>query len=80
MLNSKRHKTASKSFEEMTFREQNYALNHNALQFRRQLAIHLRAAKAHGHSPKDVLNVRVRLLKRLFDRHAKEIETTAVSV
>jgi hypothetical protein len=64
----------------MTFREQRHALNRNALQFRRQLGIHLRTAKAHGHSPKDVLNGRVRLLKRLFDSHTKEIETPAVPV
>jgi hypothetical protein len=80
MLNSRRHKTVSKSFEDMTFKEQNHALNRNALQFRRQLAIHLRTAKAHGHCPKDVLNGRVRLLKRLFDSHARQIETSASTI
>jgi len=80
MMNSRRHKTVSKIFEEMTFGEQNHAMNRHALQFRRQLAIHLRTAKAHGYSPKEVLNGRVRLLKRLFDNHAREIETSASSV
>ena len=80
MMNSKRHKTVSKNFEDMTFREQNHAMNRTALQFRRQLVIHLRAAKAHGRSPKDVLNGRVRLLGRLFESHAREIETSASSV
>jgi hypothetical protein len=80
MMTSRRHKTVSKSFEDMTFKEQNHAMNRTALQFRRQLAIHLRAAKAHGRSPKDVLNGRVRLLKRLFESHAREIETSASSV
>src|SRR5439155_25935765 len=62
------------------FREQNHAMNRHAIDFRRHLAIHLRTAKAHGHSPKEVLNGRVRLLQRLFDNHAREIETTASSV
>jgi hypothetical protein len=64
----------------MTFKEQNHAMNRNALQFRRQLAIHLRTAKAHGRSPKEVLNGRVRLLGHIFKNHAKEIETTVSSV
>ena len=80
MLNSARHKNVSKSFEDMTFKEQNHAMNRTALQFRRQLTIHLRAAKAHGQCPKEVLNGRVRLLGRLFESHAKEIETSAVPV
>jgi hypothetical protein len=79
MVNSRRHKTVSKSFEDMTFKEQNHAMNRNALQFRRQLAIHLRTAKADGHSPKEVLNGRVRLLGHIFKNHAREIETTATS-
>jgi len=63
----------------MTFKEQNHAMNRNALQFRRQLIIHLRTAKAHGQCPKEVLNGRARLLRRIFDNHAKEIETPAIS-
>jgi len=77
MTNSTRHKNAPKSFEDMSFKEQNQALNRNALQFRRQLTIHLRTAKANGRSPKEILNGRVRLLGHIFKNHAKEIETTA---
>jgi hypothetical protein len=73
MMNSRRHKTVSKNFEDMTFKEQNRAMNRNALQFRRQLIIHLRTAKADGQCPKEVLDGRVRLLGRLFEGHAKEI-------
>jgi hypothetical protein len=74
MLNTQRHKTVSKkSFEDMTFKEQNHAINRTTLQFRRQLLIHLRTAKANGHCTKTVLNGRVRLLGRLFEKHAKEI-------
>jgi hypothetical protein len=79
MLNSRRHKNVSKSFEDMTFKEQNQAMNRNALQFRRQLIIHLRTAKADGRCTKEVLNRRVRLLGRIFENHAKEIETPAIS-
>jgi len=78
MLNARRHKNVSKNFEDMTFKEQNQAMNRNALQFRRQLAIHLRTAKAHGQCPKEVLKGRHRLLRRILDNHTKEIETSAV--
>ena len=72
MLNSRRHKIVSKNFEDMTFKEQNHAMNRTALQFRRQLMIHLRTAKANGHCTKDVLNSRARLISRVFESHAKE--------
>lgn len=72
MLNSRRHKIVSKSFEEMTFKEQNHAMNRTALQFRRQLMIHLRTAKADGRCTKEVLNGRARLISRLFESHANE--------
>jgi hypothetical protein len=80
MLNLKRHKNAPKSFEEMTFKEQNQAMNRNALQFRRQLIIHLRTARAAGRSTKEILHGRARLFRRIFDNHAKEIETSTISV
>jgi hypothetical protein len=80
MLNSRRHKNVSKNFEDMTFKEQNQAMNRNALQFRRQLIIHLRTAKADGRSTREVLNGRVRLLRRIFENHAKEIESPAISL
>jgi hypothetical protein len=79
MLNSRRHKTVvAKNFEDMSFPEQRRAMNRNALQFRRQLMIHLHRAKSEGHCTKTVLNSRIRLLGRLFDKHASEIETSAV--
>ena len=80
MLNSRRHKNVSKNFEDMTFKEQNQAMNRNALQFRRQLIIHLRKAKADGRCTREVLNGRVRLLGRIFENHAKEIETPEISL
>jgi hypothetical protein len=67
MLTTRRHKTVSKSFEDMTFKEQNHAMNRNALQFRRQLIIHLRKAKADGHCTKTVLASRARLLGRVLE-------------
>ena len=79
MTNSRRHKNVSKSFEDMTFKEQNHAMNRNALQFRRQLIIHLRKAKTDGRCTKEVLTRRVRLIGRIFDNHDKEIETPAIS-
>jgi hypothetical protein len=67
MLSTRRHKTVSKSFEDMSFKEQNHAMNRNALQFRRQLIIHLRKAKADGHCTKTVLDRRTRLLGRVLE-------------
>jgi hypothetical protein len=68
MLTTRRHKTVSKNFEDMTFKEQNHALNRNALQFRRQLTIHLHRAKVDGHCTKTVLDSRARLLGRLIEK------------
>ena len=67
MLNTRRHKTVSKNFEDMTFKEQNHAMNRNALQFRRQLIIHLRKAKADGRCTREVLDSRARLLGRVLE-------------
>ena len=64
----------------MTFKEQNQAMNRNALQFRRQLMLHLRKAKADGQCTKEVLNSRVRLLGRVFGNYSKEIEAPALSL
>jgi hypothetical protein len=80
MLNSRRHKHVSKKFEDMTFKEQNHALNRNALQFRRQLMLHLRKAEADGQCKKTVLKGRVRLLGRIFGNYSKEIEAPALSL
>ena len=80
MLNSRRHKNVPKKFEDMTFKEQNHAMNRNALQFRRQLMLHLRKAKADGQCTKAVLNGRVRLLGRIFGNYSKEIEAPALSL
>jgi hypothetical protein len=79
MSNLKRHKTATKSFEELSFKEQNHAMNRNALEFRSQLNAHVRRAKAEGHCTKTVLKGRLRLLDRIFGHYAHEIETPAVS-
>ena len=79
MLNSSRHKNVSKNFEDMTFQEQNHAMNRNALQFRRQLILHLRKAEADGRCTKEVLNRRIRLLGRIFDHHSKKLETPTTS-
>jgi len=79
MLTTKRHKNVSKKFEDMTFKEQRHAMNRNALQFRRQLMLHLDKAKADGQCTKEVLDGRARLLGRIFENHAKEFETSAIS-
>ena len=79
MLSSKRHNTAKKSFEELTFEEQNHAMNRNALQFRRQLTAHVQKAKAEGHCTKELLNRRLRLLDRIFGHYATELGSPAVS-
>ena len=78
MMNTKRHKTATKSFDELTFREQNLAMNRSAVEFRKQLTAHVRKAKAEGHCTKEVLKGRIRLLDRIFGHYAHEIETPAV--
>jgi hypothetical protein len=78
MLNQRRHKTATKSFDELTFEEQNHAMNRNALEFRTQLASHVRKAQAEGRCAKTILRGRLRLLDRIFGHYAKEIETPAV--
>jgi hypothetical protein len=80
MLHPKRHKTVTKNFEELTFTEQNHAMNRNALQFRKQLTAHLRKARAEGRCTKTVLKGRIRLLDRIFGHYAKEIETPGTSV
>jgi hypothetical protein len=80
MLNSRRHKTVTKSFEELTFKEQSHAMNRNALEFRKQLTAHVRKARAEGHCTKTVLERRRRLLERLFGHYASEIETPAISI
>jgi hypothetical protein len=78
MFNSRHHKNVTKSFEELSFKEQNHALNRNALQFRRQIIVHLRKAKAEGRSTREVLKGRVRLLERIFGHYAEEIETPVI--
>ena len=79
MLHSRRHKTVIKTFEELTFKEQNQAMNRNALQFRKQLTAHLRKAKAEGHCTQTVLKGRLRLLDRIFGHYSTEIESSSVS-
>ena len=79
MLSPRRHNTAKKSFEELTFEEQNHAMNRNALQFRRQLTAHVRKAKAEGRCTKELLNGRLRLLDRIFGHYAQELQAPAMS-
>lgn len=78
MLNQRRHKSVRKSFDELTFEEQNHAMNRNALEFRAQLASHVRKARAEGHCTKAVVRGRLRLLDRIFGPYAKEIESPAI--
>jgi hypothetical protein len=78
MLNSRRRKTVIKSFEELTFKEQNQAMNRNALQFRKQLNAHVRKAQAEGRCTKEVVKGRLRLLNRIFVHYTKDIETPAM--
>jgi hypothetical protein len=80
MLNARRHKTVTKTFEELTFKEQNHAMNRNALEFRKQLTAHVRKAKAEGRCTKEVLTGRLRLLDRIFGHYANEIEKPGISV
>jgi hypothetical protein len=80
MLTARRHKTVTKSFEDLTFKEQNQAMNRNALQFRKQLNAHVRKAQAEGRCAKEVLKGRVRLLDRIFGHYAKEIGSPAITV
>ena len=75
MLNVRRHKIVTKSFEDLTFKEQNQAMNRNALQFRKQLNAHVRKAKAEGHCEKEVVKGRIRLLNRILGHHAAELQS-----
>jgi hypothetical protein len=77
MLNVRRHKTVTKTFEELTFKEQNHAMNRNALEFRKQLTAHVRKAKSEGRCAKEVLKGRLRLLDRIFGYYANDIEKPA---
>ena len=79
MMNSKHRKNVTRNFEELTFKEQNHAMNRNALQFRRQIILHLRKATAEGRCTREVLKGRVRLLERIFGHYAEQIETPVIS-
>jgi leucyl-tRNA synthetase len=80
MLNPRRHRTVTKSFEELTFKEQNQAMNRNFIQFRKQLQAHVQKAKTEGRCTKEVLKTRVRLLDRILGHYAEEIKKPAISV
>jgi hypothetical protein len=62
----RRHKGDTKTFEELNFQEQAQAMNMTALQFRKQLAAHLRRANEEGRSPSEVLRSRLQLLERIL--------------
>jgi len=63
----RRHKDDTKTFEELTYNEQALAMNMTALQFRKQLAAHLRRAEQEDRVVEDVLRVRLGLLKKILD-------------
>jgi hypothetical protein len=69
-LNPKRHKGDTKTFEELTFREQTQAMNMTALQFRKQLVAHLRRANEEGRFRDQIVRRRLKLLERILQDFA----------
>jgi hypothetical protein len=51
----------------LTYNEQVLAMNMTALQFRKQLAAHLRRAQQEDREVEDVLRVRLGLLRKILD-------------
>lgn len=68
-MNPRRHKSDTKTFEELSFQEQAKAMNMTALQFRKQLAAHLRRADEEGRSRGEVLAGRLGLLQRILEKY-----------
>lgn len=66
MNNIRRHQNDTKTFEELTFKEQAQAMNISAIRFRRQLDAHLRRANKEGRCEKDVLKGRLGLLEGIL--------------
>jgi len=63
-MNPRRHKRDTKTFDELTFQEQAKTTNLTALQFRKQLAAHLRRADEEGRASQRIVRTRLRLLER----------------
>jgi len=61
----RRHQNDSKTFEELTFKEQALAMNAAAAQFRKMLDANLRRAAAEGRGVDRVRATRVGLLERI---------------
>ncbi len=70
-MNPKRHKRDTKTFEELTFQEQAKTMNMTALQFRKQLAAHLRRAVEEDRDPQSIVRTRLRLLERIMEDFAR---------
>ncbi len=79
-MNPRRHQNDTKTFAELTFAEQAKAMNMNALQFRKQLAAHLRRAEEERQSPREVLNARLNLLQNILGTYADQVKEPTISI
>lgn len=79
-MNSRRHQNDTKYFAELTFEEQAKAMNMNALQFRKQLAAHLRRADEEGKSTRDVLKTRLNLLRKILEAYTDQVKEPTISI
>ena len=66
MATSQRHQNDTKTFEELTFKEQAQAMNMTALQFRKQLNANLRRAGEEGQDVESTLRARLGLLEKIL--------------
>jgi hypothetical protein len=73
-VNPRRHKSDTKTFEELNFQEQAQAMNMTALQFRKQLTAHLRRVKEEGRPAPEVLSSRLQLLERILEEYRAEAQ------
>jgi len=62
----RRHKNDTRTFEELTFKEQALAMNAAAAQYRKMIDANLRRAEHEGHSVDRVLRTRLGLLERII--------------
>lgn len=70
-MNSRRHKSDTKTFEELNFREQALAMNAAAAQYRKMLNANLRRAEKEGRSVESVRRIRLGLLERIVRDYSK---------
>jgi len=61
----RRHQNDTKTFEELTFKEQALAMNAAAAQYRKMIDAHLRRAEAEGRPAGVVRRVGIGLLERI---------------